>query len=444
VSDLNARNIAVDILDETDRKNLRLNTVRDNIFSGQHLTPQVRAKVTNLIQQTTRWQGRLDYWLGSVSDKPLRKLQSRLLILLRLATYELLIDRINPDYAIIHSYVDLAGKRVGQHVKGLTNAILRKIAKIDPIAAPLNNATPELLASWNSMPDWLWTRWKERFGVAETIALCEYQNRIPVLSIRRNATKISAKELIQTLAEAGLKIEPRPGSDLFFSIIGRSSSLFQNDLFRNGSVSVQDWAAGSVVDILDPQPGETILDLCAAPGTKTVYLAERTAGDPDSEIIACDSDPDRIAKALEDMKRHGFSKIIWNNCDVSTADLPLANAVLVDAPCTGTGVIGRKPDIKWRRSPENIAEMVEIQSKILANAGQAVKPGGRLIYSTCSLEPEENWNVVESYLKFNPRFSIDKLDGLIPKEWITSNNTMETIPQRHGVDGIFAARLIAE
>ena len=444
MSDSNARNIAVYILDETDRKNLRLNTVRDNIFTRQRLTPQVRAEVTNLIQQTARWQGRLDYWLGLVSDKPLRKLQSRLLILLRLATYELLIDRINPDYAIIHSYVDLAGKRVGQHVKGLTNAILRKIAKIDPIAAPANDATSELLASWNSIPDWLWTRWEARFGVAETKALCEYQNRIPVLSIRRNATKISAKELIETLVGAGLKIEPRPGSDLFFSITGRSSSLFQNDLFRNGSVSVQDWAAGSVVDILDPQPGETILDLCAAPGTKTVYIAERTAGDSVSEIIACDSDPERIAKAMEDVKRHGFSKIIWKNCNVFTVDLPLADAVLVDAPCTGTGVIGRKPDIKWRRSPGNIAEMVEIQLRILANAGRAVKPGGRLIYSTCSLEPEENWNVVESYLKFNPRFSIDKLDSLIPKEWITSNNTMETIPHRHGVDGIFAARLNAE
>jgi len=444
VNDSNARNIAVDILDETNRKDLRLNAVRDKIFSRQQLSRQVRAEVTNLIQQTTRWQGRLDYWLRSVSDRPLRKLQSRLLIILRLATYELLIDRINPDYAIIHSYVDLAGKRVGQRVKGLTNAILRKIAKTDPLAGPDDDATSELLASWNSIPNWLWVKWETRFGVAETQALCEYQNRIPALSIRRNATNISVKELIETLAAADLKIEPRPDSDLFFSITGRSLALFQHDLFRNGSVSVQDWAAGSVVDILDPQPGETILDLCAAPGTKTVYLAERTAGDPGSKIIACDSDPERIAKAMEDVKRHGFSKIIWKNCDVSTADLPLADAVLVDAPCTGTGVIRRKPDIKWRRSPGNIAEMVEIQSKILANAGRAVKSGGRLIYSTCSLEPEENWNVVESYLKFNPRFSIDKLDSLIPKEWITPNNTMETIPHRQGVDGIFAARLIAE
>ncbi len=441
MSKSDAREAALDILDRARKQNRRLSEIRDLYFKKQQLACTERNRITGLTQEINRWQGRLDYWLGGISTRPLDSLQPRLLLILRLAVYEMMIDRTNPDYAVIHSYVDLSGKRIGQHVKGLVNAVLRKIADLDPTAEPDKIYDPSNQAAWNSCPAWLWERWVNHFGLNGATELCQYQTRVPGLTIRRNINKVSAKELILALDTVGVELESYSDSDIFFLANSRGSLLRDHDLFKNGSYSFQDRAAGAVIEILQPQPGEIILDVCAAPGSKVLYAAELLGTDATYKILAFDSDPNRVEIAQSDQTRHGCDNIVWEVADAAKAEYPVADAILVDVPCSGTGVIGRRPDIRWRRQPQDIEEMSQLALGILKNVSRAVKTGGRLVYATCSLEPEENWNVIEAFLKFNPRFSIEKIDQLIPAKWINSNQCMETFPPRDRVDGIFAARL---
>ncbi len=441
---IDSREAALEILDQAREQNQRLSEVRDFYFKQYSLSGPDRNRVTSLTQEVSRWQGRLDYWLSGISKRPLKSLQPRLLILLRLATLELLMDRINPEYAIVNSWVELSGKRVGAHVKGLVNAILRKMTLLDPTKEPAEKHDSAVQAAWYSCPEWLWIRWVNRHGQEFANNLCQYQNQLAPLTIRRDANKINAEDLVRTLKSAGVNLERYSDTDIFFKAANGGSILREHDLFRNGSYSFQDRAAGAVVEILAPQPDEVILDVCAAPGTKTVYIAELMGRDSTNQLYAYDIDSDRVSKAIDDNNRHGWDNITWAVTDASVADLPEADAVLVDVPCTGTGVIGRRPDIRWRRQLADIAEMAQLQFRILKNVSRAVKTGGRLVYSTCSLEPEENWNVVAAFLKFNPRFSIENIDQLIPDEWINPDHCMETFPPRDRVDGIFTVRLKSE
>jgi len=444
VNKIDSREAALEILDQAREQNRRLSEVRDSYFKQYSLSGPNRNRVTSLTQEVTRWQGRLDFWLNGISKRPLKSLQPRLLILLRLAALELLIDRTNPEYAIVNSWVELSGKRIGAHVKGLVNAILRKLTLLDPTKEPAEMHDSAVQAAWYSCPEWLWMRWVKRHGKEFANNLCQYQNQLAALTIRRDINKISAEDLVRTLKSAGVNLELYSDTDIFFRVVNSGSVLRTHDLFRDGSYSFQDRGAGAVVEILAPQPNEIILDVCAAPGTKTVYIAELMGRDSTNQIFAYDIDPARVSKAIDDNNRHGWDNITWTVTDTTVADLPEADAVLVDVPCTGTGVIGRRPDIRWRRQPADIREMAQLQFRILKNVSRAVKTGGRLVYSTCSMEPEENWNVVEAFLKFNPRFSIENIDQLIPDKWINPDHCMETFPPRDRVDGIFAVRLKSE
>ena len=210
-------------------------------------------------------------------------------------------------------------------------------------------------------------------------------------------------------------------------------------MFSKGNFFVQDRAAGAVIELLDPRPGDVVLDVCAAPGTKSIYIHEKLNGI--GKLFSYDINQSKIDVA----KRYSKALELDINWGVKNAVFdvyPEADKILIDAPCSGTGVIARKPDIKWERSFDEIDTLSALQFKILKNVSRFLKKNGVIVYSTCSLESQENWNVVKSFLKLNTNFKIESAERFIPKQWLNKNNCLETFPPRDKVDGMFAAKII--
>ena len=415
-----AREHALNILEQFRKTNYRLKYLTDSYYNDTHISTSDRQRTLVLTREVLRWKRRLDLWIDSALTKPINTLQPRLLTLLEIAVYELIMDDKTPDYAVIHSAVELTKKRVGRHTSGLVNAVLRKLKNVDKDTKP-DNAT---FSEWVSMPEWLYRRWESQFG-DDVTHLCLMLNTPANLTVRRNVLKIDEATFIELLLQDNILCETIPGTDRFYHVKKGGDKLRHHPLFLNSSFSFQDRGAGMVVEFFNPQPGETLLDVCAAPGTKALYCGERM--NADGEILAYDSNPERVNLGKHDVQRHEMTNIQWGVKDATKDVYPMADRIMVDAPCTGTGVIGRRPDIKWRRSPEQIHEMSSLQLDILQNVSQYVKPGGILLYSTCSLEPEENWNVVEAFLKLNDGFHV--------------KDTLELSPHTSHTDGMYAVKM---
>ena len=268
----------------------------------------------------------------------------------------------------------------------------------------------------------------------QTIKLLKYFNLPPSYFLRIPKNKKISYSLN---IFKNLKIQNKESN--FFRIESGLSDILEDDFFKKNNCSIQDRASGAVVEILNPEPGSTVLDVCAAPGTKANYISDFLNGEV--EIHASDIDPIRTKLGVSRSESLSLN-INWSNKN-ATKDLFLkSDYVIVDAPCSGTGVLGKKLDIRWRRKKSDIKSFATIQLNILKNISKFVKNDGILVYATCSLENEENWDVVSQFLNFDNSFTIDSPIGLIPNEWINDKNCMQTIPYKHKVDGIFAARLV--
>lgn len=434
------RILSQSILNEFFESKRSLNIITAAAASSGNLDTNAVQRTLALSRDVVRWKGRLDYWIDSVLDRPIAKLDGKLKILLRSAAFELLMDDKVPDYAAIDSWVKIARQSIGEKVTGITNAVLRSLTKIDP-SKPLNDSLSDRqLADWLSFPHWLVEKWIASHGKDTAISICNALNEPYRHTVRIYPKSLSTDEIISQCSNDGIQFDPIDSSERFFIVTSGFSALKKHELFLTGHISVQDRAAGLAVELLDPKPGETVLDVCAAPGTKAVYLAERMQGT--GKILASDSNPKRAALGQNDLERHGFSIIDWSVRDAAADTFETADAILVDAPCTGTGVIGKHPDIKWRRTEKNVTEMADLQIRILKHISDFVKPGGRLVYSTCSLEPEENWNVVDAFLKLNPSFTLEMNTDDMNTSWIDKHGTLQTLPQRDNLDGMYAAKMI--
>ena len=218
-----------------------------------------------------------------------------------------------------------------------------------------------------------------------------------------------------------------------------AGSLLNNRLFNNGSISIQDRAAGAVVELLNPRPGEVILDACSAPGTKAFYIAEimKYKG----ELIASDISINRMKMCYNDSERQKINWINWCIKDAERAEFPLLDRALIDVPCSGTGTIGKNPEIRWKCNKEQIKQLKRKQLNILLNISKYIKPDGVICYSTCSLETEENWDVIDAFLKLNKKYKIDNAENSLPKIWFKKENVMEIFPPRDKLIGMFVTRL---
>jgi 16S rRNA (cytosine967-C5)-methyltransferase len=283
----------------------------------------------------------------------------------------------------------------------------------------------------------------KRYGPEATHELLAWNNRRPVYGVRVNTLITSVEAFQQQLDDRDIPWAVSPYLDDFVRV-QRLQPVVQAGWMDTGRCAVQDESAGLVVRLLDPQPGDTVVDACAAPGGKTLYAAIRMQGE--GTIHAVDVNTARMGLVMDAAATHGVEGMVqphaadlraWAAAD----DTPRADRVLLDAPCSGLGVLAKRADLRWHRSPDDLQELTALQDELLDAAAHLVRPGGLLVYSTCTIEPEENQHRVEAFLTRNDRFALDPVGDRVPDSTVAGEGYMVTTPHQHGVDGAFAARL---
>jgi 16S rRNA (cytosine967-C5)-methyltransferase len=403
-----------------------------------------RGLFAELVFGVLRRQGTLDYILTGLLTQPLARQEPQVLIFLRLGLYQLLyLDRI-PESAAVNESVNLA-KQILPRASGLVNAVLRNylrnkatITFPDPKSAPADS-----IAARHSHPAWLVKLWFSQIGEAETELLAEASSRQPPLTLRANTLATTRDELLQTFATNGISAAACRFSPHGIQVEGRHH-IPGLPGFREGLFTVQDEASQMVAFLLDPQPGERLLDTCAAPGGKATHLAQLMLNT--GEVLAMDNSGSKLPLILETAQRLGITIIRTRAADLlQSAAMPAAafDRVLLDAPCSGLGVIRRNPEAKWRVTPDDITRLAAVQKTMLKNAARLLRPGGVLVYSTCSTSQQENEDVVRDFLSRHTDCVLENLNGLFPeyREIFTEDGMFRAWPHRHGMDGFFAARI---
>ena len=431
-----ARFLSVKVLTRFEKKNEQLSLARNQVFSSFKPDSPTKSRTTVITNEIIRLKSRLDLMIEHISSRKMERLNISLQSILRIGFYEIIYNESIPDYASVDSAVNLTKDLLNRKASGLTNAVLRNLIRKKESNHNWDKNLKENFR-WHSIPKWLQKRWKNQFGEKGFLELANRLNQSPSLFVRVDISQNNVENIIDELRET--EIDVIQYSDIYLKIKSGSGKLFSTNLFNSGEISIQDPAAGAIVEFLNPQKGETILDICAAPGTKSLFMAERVG--QTGKILASDFDQTRVNRGKSDLKRHGKNNIEWSLKDATKDEFPMSDKILIDAPCTGTGVIGRKPDIRWRRNPENIKELAALQFQILNHMSKFLNTGGTLVYATCSLEPEENWNVVEQFLKLNESFQLVAGTSTLSENWVNEQSCLQTFPHVHGVDGMFAAKL---
>ena len=405
-----------------------------------------RAFATELVYGVLRWQGRLDWIINRYARVVPKRMALPVRVLLRLAAYQLLfLDRV-PPAAAVHEAVELAKMSQPQHVVRFVNGVLRAIGRErETLKTATAEGTPaEQLAVRHSYPVWLVERWLRELGSEETEALCHAGNQVAPTTIRTNTLKTTPKALATALRESGFSVEPGRLAPEALHLRAVRTDLSSLPEYARGEFQVQDEASQLVARLLDPQPGERVLDGCAGMGVKTTHLAQLMGNR--GEIVAVDSQGWKLTRLAENARRLQVSCLQTVEGDLLTQDRLAGgfDRVLVDAPCTGLGVLRRNPDIKWKVGPKDCRRLHLLQTELLVRAAELVRPGGVLVYATCTLTPEENEGTVKAFLTEHGDFSLEDGKVILPTssgDVVEEQGSLKTWPHRHGVDGFFAARL---
>jgi len=433
----NPREAALQVLTAVDTRRAFSDRLLDAAH-GAGRDPRDEALLHELAKGTLRWRGRLDAVLDPLVHIGLGQVQPWIRNILRLGAYQLLfLDRV-PAHAAVDESVKLAHRYGHPGTAGLVNSVLRRLAEEkDQLVLPEGD-DPASLAAWGSHPRWMVERWLERFGLEATRALMLADNRTARLGLRVNRLRGSRDQLIERLAAEGVEAEP---AGLAPDLVWTSEHVVPGRLaaFKEGWCTVQDESECLVSRLVAPAAHERILDLCAAPGGKCTHLAE-LIGD-EGEVWAMERDPARVASIETAVKRLGLHAVHVVAGDGRDYAFPMPfDRVLVDAPCSGLGVLARRADARWRKGPEVLRELQPVQLDLLQAGGRRARPGGVLVYSVCSFEPEETVELVERFLYASPQFVLEAAHGFVLDEVVDENGFMRVLPQVHGCDGAFAAR----
>ena len=438
-NELRTRRIAWEIIKRASYRNRRLSDVTAEIFrkEGDLISNQERRFITMLVQGTVRLSGRLDWELRQVFVGELENLKENLRILLRLGAYQLFYMNNVPDYAAVSTTVQLA-KRIHNNLGGLTNALLRKLIKLEERDEPNKHTPISILANYLSHPEWLISKWIKDHSYEHAKGLAEWNNETPSLWFRINQINYNNSKFKNYLKKEKISFKQFPYIPEYFNT-DNSQDLLKSKLFKSGKLSVQDPAAGLVIHLLDPKNNDNIIDVCAAPGGKTSYIAELMNNS--GSITALDVDSSRLNRLGNTIDRLQLTNVFTERIDITEDEIPMTDKMLLDVPCSGTGVMAKRADIRWRRSIDDILEMHLLQRKILWSASNYIKPGGVIIYSTCSVEPEENWMVIDAFLKSHTNFFIENAKDYVPEKYVDKKGAMFTYPPDHMIDGGYAVRL---
>jgi 16S rRNA (cytosine967-C5)-methyltransferase len=434
------RGAAVRILNRVERSDSYLDRVLDAELRGPELSDLDKGLLTEIVHGVLRWQNKLDWVLNGFSHGNFQKSEVNIKNTLRVALYQILfLDRI-PHAAAVNEAVELIKRIRGEKVAGLVNAVLRNIIRnLEGIRFPdANEDKVQYLSVMYSHPHWMVKRWLKRFDYDETQKLLIANNERPSLSLRINKLKAQPEEFLTMLDQQHIQYSGSTHVD-FFVKVKSLTRIGQMDLFRRGFFTIQDESAILPCLMLAPQPGERVIDLCAAPGGKTTAMAEMMKNE--GEIIAVDKYETKLSFIKAACERLGLRNVKLLAVDATTLESEQADKVLLDSPCSGLGVLAKKPDIKWKRDITDIIKLAKMQNDFIDNAARLVKPGGVLVYSTCTTEPEENQEIVRQFLAKHPEFSAEDARQYASHDFVNAEGFVETFPHRHGMDGSFAVRL---
>ena len=400
----------------------------------RRLDPRDRALAMRLAYGTVQRVAALDHAIGAMTGRDPAQLDPPVRAALRLGVFQLAyLDRV-PAHAAVTDSVELV-KQDRPRAAGLVNAALRRAAReARPLLEALPDATPEQAALRHSHPDWIARLWWDALGPDAARALMAADNEPAEAVIRANTLKIGAQELA-----ARLPVEPVPELPEALRLT-EPFDAFATPEWEQGLFMPQSRAAMAVSRLLDPRPGDAILDLCAAPGGKTTHLAALTGGE--ARIVAVEQHPGRAGALRKTARRMGAAGVEVRTQDARDFHAPEAyDRVLVDPPCSDLGTLASRPDARWRKAGRPAA-LAPLQARILAAGAEAVRPGGTLVYSTCTISPAENERVVEDFLAAHPMFTADDLATVHPVwKHPTMPRTLQTLPHRDRTDGFFMARL---
>lgn len=447
---MHARRLALEILTQVEEQQAYASLLLDAKLKQARLSQQERALTTELTYGILRWQGRLDYLLAAVTDRPWDRVDPALRRLLRLGAYQILFLTRIPAYAAVNETVALTQEVMRSQLKpvakAFVNAILRRLLERhgtirfpDPSSDPVG----ALATRW-SHPPWLVARWLTRLGAEETEALLRANNDTPALSVVVNRLKRQPEEIQERLATiAGSVTAGRfvPGA----IHLKDGAEALRDPAFADGWYFPMDEAAALPVLLLDPQPGDVVLDACAGGGGKTALLLGQLGGR--GRVIALDPSARAHRRLREARARLGLDRVSPVQADARQAAQLFTRPVdriLVDAPCSGLGTLRRHPERKWQQQEAGLAALARLQLELLHGVAPVLKPGGFLVYSTCSIEPEETDAVVETFLRDFPEFTVAAVPGGLPAtiaDLIDSKGALRAWPHRHGLDGFYAIRL---
>ena len=434
------REIALDILESVEKNQSYSNLLLNNLINKHQLSSVDSGLLTEITYGTIQRKMTLDYFLKPYIKNP-KKTQSWVINLLRISVYQMVyLDKV-PDHAILFEAVEIAKKRGHKGVTSMVNGVLRNIQRNGVSTFEDIKDDSERLATETSHPIWLVKRWIEQFGYEKTKEMCEMNLTAPLQTARVNNKKISRSEVISMLREEGYDVE---ASEIVpEAIICYRGNLAHSESYKLGLLSIQDESSMLVAHALGASENDVVLDCCAAPGGKTTHIAE---GLTTGQVYALDLHEHKVKLIKDSAERLGLRNIKTQVADSRNVqeffNKEGFDRILVDAPCSGLGVMRRKPDVKYTKTKDDIIKLSSIQQKLLEAAAPLVKPGGRLVYSTCTVDRDENDRVAEAFLASHLNFEKDEtLRERMPEEVVplVEGNMLQVFPQSFGSDGFFIA-----
>lgn len=420
----------------------------DRVLRGANLNNADRRLATEVVYGTVRRQRTLDALIDQLAKKRAYQQPPDLRTILHLGLYQLRYLSQIPAAAAVNSTVQLAKENGFSGLTGFVNGLLRQYTRgaqnsADPLQLPGNPV--DRLGVLHSYPNWIVEVWLEQLGLTETEQLCEWLNQPPAIDLRVNHLRASIETVEAAIQSGGVSVNRVPHLPQALRLTGSTGSIQNLPGFSEGWWTVQDSSAQLVGHLLDPEAGEVVIDACAAPGGKTTHIAE-LMGDKGT-VWACDRAASRLKKLQENIARLQLQSI--QICIGDSRNLPqLKNSgsrVLLDVPCSGLGTLHRHADARWRQTPESVRELSVLQGELLEQTAAWVKPGGVLVYATCTLHPLENEGVIQPFLARHPSWRIESSNIDSPcSAFATSEGLVKVWPHRHQMDGFFMVRLRQE
>jgi 16S rRNA (cytosine967-C5)-methyltransferase len=454
----NPRQLAFLALRDIQKRGAYTDIALDRVLRTAKLNSADRSLVTELVYGSVRRMRSLDALIDQLGKKKAHQQPPDLRTILHIGLYQLRYQSRIPASAAVNTTVELAKENGFKGLAGVVNGLLRQYERLATASADAESNPPKShdplqlpeepvarLGILHSFPDWIIKLWVEQLGIEEAESLCEWLNQSPTIDLRINLLRVSIEEVEAAMQSAGVDVRRVPHLPQALRVVGGTGAIQQLPGFNEGWWTIQDSSAQLVSHLLNPKAGDVVIDACAAPGGKTTHIAE-LMGD-EGKIWACDTKPSRLKKVQENAQRLQLQSI--QICTGDSRNFPQfinsADAVLLDAPCSGNGTLHRRPDIRWRVTPATVDELSVLQGELLEQAATWVKPGGILVYATCTLHPQENERVIQSFLERHSSWQIEPPLADSPlTNFATPQGWMKVWSHRYQMDGFFMVRLKLE